>query len=86
LIVDVTETLRYYTAQEKSAIVEKIFVCGFAAVKGFVELLDSHLPARTVLWNPFDKIPCDGNQNCRDVLKKHGHAMAVAAGLAMRSI
>jgi type IV pilus assembly protein PilM len=86
LIVDVTETLRYYTAQEKSAIVEKIFVCGFAAVKGFVELLDSRLPARTVLWNPFDKIPCDGNQNCRDVLKKNGHAMAVAAGLAMRSI
>jgi Tfp pilus assembly PilM family ATPase len=86
LIVDVTETLRYYTAQEKSAVVEKIFVCGFTPVKGFVELLDSRLPARTVLWNPFDKIPCDGDQNCRDVLKKNGPAMAVAAGLAMRSI
>ena len=33
LIVDVTETLRYYTAQEKSDLVEKIFVCGFAAAK-----------------------------------------------------
>jgi type IV pilus assembly protein PilM len=86
LIVDVTETLRYYTAQEKSDIVEKIFICGFAAVERFVELLDSRLPAKTVLWNPFDKIPCDGDQNCRDVLKKHGHAMAVAAGLAMRLI
>jgi len=86
LIVDVTETLRYYTAQEKSAIVEKIFVCGFAPVKGFIELLDSRLPARTVLWNPFDKIPCDGDQNCRDILQKNGPAMAVAAGLAMRSI
>ncbi len=86
LIVDVTETLRYYTAQEKSAVIEKIFVCGFALVKGLVELLDSRLPAKTVLWNPFDKIPCDGDQDCRDILQKNGPAMAVAAGLAMRSI
>lgn len=86
LIVDVTETLRYYTAQEKSDVVEKIFVCGFAAARKVVELFDSRLPARTVLWNPFDKIPCDGDQNCRDVLKNHGHAMAVATGLAMRLI
>jgi type IV pilus assembly protein PilM len=87
LIVDVTETLRYYTAQEKSAIVEKIFVCdSFAQVKGFVKLLDSRLPARVVLWNPFDKIRCDTGQECRDILQKNGPAMAVAAGLAMRSI
>ncbi|MFA5252410.1 MAG: type IV pilus assembly protein PilM [Phycisphaerae bacterium] len=86
LIVDVTETLRYYTAQEKSAVVEKIFVCGSAPVKEFVELLDKRLPARTVLWNPFEKASCDGNQNCRDILKKDGPAMVVAAGLAMRSV
>jgi type IV pilus assembly protein PilM len=87
LIVDVTETLRYYAAQEKSAIVEKIFVCGgFALVKGFVELLDNQLPAEAVLWNPFEKIQCDAGQNCRDILQKSGPAMAVAAGLAMRSI
>ncbi len=87
LIVDVTETLRYYAAQEKSAIVEKIFVCGgFALVKGFVELLDNQLPAAAVLWNPFEKIQCDAGQNCRDTLKKSGPAMAVAAGLAMRKI
>ncbi len=86
LIVDVTETLRYYMVQEKSDIVEKIFVCGFAPAKGFVELLDSRLSVRTVLWNPFDKIPCEGNQNCRDILKKNGPAMVVATGLAMRSI
>ncbi len=87
LIVDVTETLRYYAAQEKSAIVEKIFVCGgFALVKGFVELLDNQLPAAAVLWNPFEKIQCDAGQKCRDTLQKNGPAMAVAAGLAMRSI
>jgi len=87
LIVDVTETLRYYAAQEKSAIVEKIFVCGgFALVKGFVELLNNQLPAEALLWNPFEKIQCDAGQNCRDILQKSGPAMAVAAGLAMRSI
>ncbi len=87
LISDVTETLRYYTAQEKAPIAEKIFVCGdFALVKGFVELLDSQLPAKAVLWNPFDKIRCDGGRPCEDILQKDGPAMAVAAGLAMREI
>jgi len=87
LIVDVTETLRYYATQEKSAIVEKIFVCGgFALVKGFVELLDEQLPATVALWNPFDKIGCEAGRKCGDVLQKNGPAMVVAAGLAMRSI
>ncbi len=87
LIVDVTETLRYYTAQKKSNFVEKVFVCGgFALVKGFVKLLDSQLPSAAVLWNPFDKIRCDAEPRCRDILQKNGPAMAVATGLAMRSI
>ncbi|KPJ65704.1 MAG: hypothetical protein AMJ43_10225 [Coxiella sp. DG_40] len=87
LIDDVTETLRYYSAQEKSAIVEKIFVCGdFATLEGFVELLDSRLPAKTSMWNPFDKIPRDADRLCDDILQKNGPAMAVAAGLAMREI
>ena len=95
LIVDVTETLRYYAAQEKSALVEKIFVCGgFALVRGFVQLLDNQLPAAVVLWNPFEKIRCDAGQRCEsarghltaDILQENGPAMAVAAGLAMRSI
>ena len=87
LIVDVTETLRYYAAQESPAIVEKIFVCGgFALVKGFVELLDKELDVTVVLWNPFDKMRCDAGRLCEDTLAQAGPAMAVAAGLAMRSI
>jgi type IV pilus assembly protein PilM len=87
LTVDVSETLRYYEAQQKSSIVEKIFVCGgFALVKGFVELLDNHLPAAVVLWNPFEKIRCKADRSCEEILRKNGPAMAVAAGLAMRSI
>lgn len=87
LIVDVTETLRYYVAQEQLKPVEKIFVCGgFALTPGFVELLNSRLAAEVVLWNPFEKIRCDGGQQCRDILETRGPALAVAAGLAMRSI
>ena len=87
LITDITETLRYYKAREKSTDVEKVLVCGgFALVKGFVELLDSKLAATAVLWNPLEKVPYDAGQSCRDSLQENGPAMAVAAGLAMRSI
>jgi type IV pilus assembly protein PilM len=85
LILDVTDTLRYYTTQEKAA-VDKILVCGgFALVDGLVELLDSRLPARAVLWNPFDKVRCNAGPSGKKILTKNGPAMAVAAGLAMRS-
>lgn len=87
LIVDVTETLRYYAAQPESSLVENIFVCGgFAAVKGFVELLDKRLGAKVVLWNPFEKIGCTAGQSCEKMLQEDGPSMTVATGLAMRSI
>ena len=87
LIVDVTETLRYYTAQPESNLVEKILVCGgFAVVKGLVELLDKRLGAKIVLWNPFEKIGCAAGQSCEKILQEGGPAMATATGLAMRSI
>ena len=87
LISDVDETLRYYTAQSKSSNVEKLFVCGgFALAKGFVDLLNSQLGIEAVLWNPFDEMRCDANRQCEEILIKKGPAMAVAAGLAMRSI
>ncbi len=87
LVEDVTGTLRFYSAQKKTFFVEKIFVCGgFARAKGFVDILDRRLPAQAVLWNPFEKIPCRGDKHCKDLLKKEGSSLAVAAGLAMRSI
>jgi type IV pilus assembly protein PilM len=87
LVGDVGETLRYYTAQSASSNVEKLFVCGgFALAGGFVELLNDRLGVEAVLWNPFDKIRCNGNRQFEDVLAKSGPAMAVAAGLAMRSV
>ncbi|MHC4087272.1 MAG: type IV pilus assembly protein PilM [Planctomycetota bacterium] len=87
LISDVTETLRYYTAQDKSSFVEKVFMCGsFAVIEGLVDLLDRHLPSKIVLWNPFEKLGCEADKSCEKILHENGPAMAVAAGLAMRSI
>ena len=92
LIVDVNETLRFYAAQEKLSIAERIFVCGgFALISEFVEVLNRRLAVKAVLWNPFDKMSLGGGWHRRDlpqkdVLQKNGPAMAVAAGLAMRSI
>ena len=87
LIGDVAETLRYYLAKEKSATVEKVLVCGgFASAKGFVELLDSGLPYKVELWNPLENVRCEADSHWADVVATKGPAMAVAAGLAMRSI
>jgi len=84
---DVVNTLRYYAAQERSAVVKKIFVCGgFALVKGFVEILNHNLSAEVMLWNPFDRVNCDQRQPCYALFKNYGPAMAVAAGLAVRPI
>ena len=87
LIVDVSNTLRYYATQEQSTPVEKIFVCGgFALANGFVELLNSRFGIEAVLWNPFEKISCDTDPQFGDICSKKGPALAVATGLAMRSV
>ena len=87
LISDVGETLRYYVAQSKSPMVDKLLVCGgFALTRGFVELLNSRLGTQAVLWNPFDAAHFGQNPQCQEILAKTGPALAVAAGLAMRSI
>jgi type IV pilus assembly protein PilM len=87
LVEDVTGTLRFYSAQKKTLCVEKILVCGgFARAKGFVDILARRLPAKAVLWNPFEKMPCRSGNRCEQLLKKDGPSLAVAAGLAMRSI
>jgi len=87
LVADVNETLRYYSTQEKSGVVKEVFLCGgFATVKGFAELLGEQLSARVILWNPFEKMRCNAGQKCRDVIQENGPALAVAAGLAMRSV
>ena len=87
LISDVKETLRYYVALGKSSSVDKLLVCGgFALAGGFIELLNNRLGSESVLWNPFESMQCNPNRKYQDVFGKAGPALAVAAGLAMRSI
>lgn len=87
LISDIGETLRYYVAQSKSPMVDNLPVCGgFALTRGFIELLNSRLGVHATLWNPFEKIACGDNRQCQEFLAGMGPALAIAAGLAMRSI
>jgi len=87
LIADVSETLRFYAAQKKSIPVKKIFVCGgFAPARGFVELLGRRLGTEVLLWNPLDRMGPEASGESKDIYRTTGPAMAVAAGLAMRSI
>jgi type IV pilus assembly protein PilM len=87
LIVDVSNTLRYYATQEQSTRVDKIFVCGgFALTNGFVELLNRRLGVEVVLWNPLEKISTSTEPQFRDICGRKGPALAVAAGLAMRTV
>jgi len=92
LISDITKTVRFYGTRERASDVRKILVCGgFALFGEFIRLLDSQLPMDVKLWNPFEKMRCHAGRNHRaallkGIVRKNGPAMAVAAGLAMRSI
>jgi len=87
LVIDVNETLRYYAAQERSTSVDRVLVCGgFALVKNFVELLNEQLTAEAVLWNPLQNVTCKTKYVSQEIIARNGPAMALAAGLAVRSI
>ena len=86
LIDEVSETIRYYTANAKF-VIKDIYLCGgFALVKEFVQLLNSQINANIVVWNPFDDIKFQPVPRLDELLRKKGPALAVAAGLALRSV
>lgn len=87
LVDEVVSTLRYYGAQNRSVRVEKVLVCGsFARAKGFIELLAAKLPIEVSLWDPVGRMACESDSPCEAVVRQAGPALAVAAGLAMRTI
>jgi len=92
LITDINNTVRYYGAQRRSSDIQKILICGgFALFGELVKFLDSQLQLEIKLWNPYENMRCQLARNPRGalvkgILRKNGPAMAVAAGLAMRSI
>lgn len=87
LFDDVARTLRYYLAEDRHIEISKVMVCGnLASVKSFVELLDEKLPFDVEPWNPLRQLRCEAGPECESALEKVGPAVAVAAGLAMRTI
>ena len=87
LFADVSETLRFYTAQAQLKRIDKILACGgFSLTKGFVNLLSNQTGIETMLWNPLEKIYTGKNKTQKEIIAKNGPAMVIAAGLAMRSI
>ena len=87
LISDVAETLRYYAMQPGSVPVGKTYLCGgFSLVREFAYLMNARLPERVTLLNPFSKIRCLMDDRRREFLMDIGPMMAVATGLAMRTI
>ncbi|MHC5083048.1 MAG: type IV pilus assembly protein PilM [Planctomycetota bacterium] len=87
LTMSINETLRFYSFQEKDAAIEKVFLCGgFSLVDTFVDFLTDSLAVETEILNPFDKIQCCAGTEGNEMLKTCGSALAVATGLAMRTL
>jgi type IV pilus assembly protein PilM len=85
LVSMLNETLRFYAMHEKNA-VGKIFLCGgFSLVSTFAEMLTDALPIETVHLNPMDHLEWD-TPAAQSELKTCGPALAVATGLAMRTL
>jgi len=86
LITSISDTLRYYAAQE-GGMVNRILLCGgFSQIEGFVNLLDQRLPSNVELWNPLAKMNNNNNEKLTKKIESLGPSLTLAAGLAMRSI
>ena len=86
-MININETLKYYTSQEKCAFAEKVYVCGGAAlIQPLVDLLCDAIPADVTVFDPFAAIRFEPAVAGADLLKDRGPAFVVAAGLAMRTV
>ena len=87
LLEDIGTTLRYYAAQNGSTHTKEMLVCGgFATMRGLIELLRMKLYVEATLWNPLVEMPCEAGEECESLLRRYGPCLAVATGLAMRSM
>ena len=87
LLDDIATTLRYYVAENRSTRISRVLVCGDLALSGnFIELLEAKLSIEAAPWNPVAEMPCEMEAQRKARLKENGPLMAVATGLAMRTI
>lgn len=87
LILDVAETLTYYSARHSGNAIKHVYVCGgFSLLDEFVKAMADGIDSEVSVWNPFSRMHCEDNVAGSDIAKKYGPALAVAAGLAMRQV
>lgn len=87
LLDDITTTLRFYTAENRFTHIHKILACGrLALAQCFLDLLSERLSIEVVPWNPVAHLRCEADRACESLLQEAGPTVAVAAGLAMRTI
>ena len=87
LIDDIATTLRYYAAENRFTRVSRLLVCGnLARAESFITLLSAKLSIDAMAWNPVAELPCEADSQCETLLQEAGPTVAVAAGLAMRTI
>jgi type IV pilus assembly protein PilM len=87
LITDAIETLRFYSLQQNTDKVSRLYLCGgFSLYKPFVRLIQNHLPVTCTVFDPLTVLRCPDHGEIRHAFSQFGPAMTVAAGLAMRSI
>lgn len=86
LVMMINETLRFYSLQEKNALVEKIFLSGgFSLIPMFTDMLTDALPVETSVLNPLDHMDRRPGQE-QTLPNSYGPALAIATGLAMRTL
>jgi len=92
IATDVNSTSRFHKSQHNTGEFKQVHVCGgFALVEGFVEMLNEELSMEARIWNPFGKVRLDTKRKryrgeTVALLHSSGPAMAVAAGLALRTV
>jgi len=87
LLENITTTLRYFSAENRVTRINKRLVCGILGLSGsFIRLLETELSIEAASWNPVAAMPCEMETSRAARLTENGPLMAVAAGLAMRTI
>ncbi|UCD49032.1 MAG: pilus assembly protein PilM [Phycisphaerales bacterium] len=87
LVEDIASTLRYYVAENCGTHISQVLLCGRLALsEDFVEILRAKLSVGVTPWNPVAEMPCEMDEQQEARLRANGPLMAVAAGLAMRTI
>lgn len=86
LITDVMDTLRFYSHQQGTDKVARLYLTGgMASSRPFVRLMTQTLPTEVRVFDLAEKLHSAPGDEIDRILKQYGPAMTVAAGLAMRT-